>query len=277
MPRPFRFTDKAVLITGAGSGIGRALAVRLAGTGARLVLTDRDQRALHQTAALLPDGVTPMVRPLDVTDREAVRALPAEVQAEIGGLDVLINNAGIALGGSFEQVDADDFDRVMDVNFGGVVRMTRAFLPLLKARPEARLVNISSLFGLISPPGQAAYSASKFAVRGFSNALAAELYGASVGVTVIHPGGVATAIARSAKTPPGVAPEEVEARLATMEKMLRLSPDRAADIIVRGIEKRKRRVLVGNDAKIAALMERIAPVRHLDLLIKRFAQKDAIR
>lgn len=277
MSRLFMLAGKAVLITGAGSGIGRALAIRLARVGARLALADRDRGALDETVTLLPDGAAATIFALDVTDAAAVRELPAKILEVLGGLDVLVNNAGIALGGTFEQVEAADFDRLIDVNFGGVVRMTRAFLPLLRASPDARLVNISSLFGLISPPGQAAYSASKFAVRGFSNALAAELVGSSVGVTVVHPGGVATAIARSSKAPAGVSAEEVEARRAAMQKMLRLSPERAAEIIVRGMEQRRRRVLVGADARIAALIERLAPVRHLDILAKLFPQKDAAR
>lgn len=277
MGRPFEFGGKAVLITGAGSGIGRALAIALAVRGARLALADRDEPGLRQTLSLMPPDADVRLYPLDVTEAEAIRALPAAITSDFGGLDVLINNAGIALGGTFEQVDEADFDRVIDVNFGGVVRMTRAFLPVLKASPDARLVNLSSLFGLISPPGQSAYSASKFAVRGFSNVLAGELAGTSVGVTVVHPGGVATAIATSSKVPEGLSAEEVEARRAAMQKLLRLSPNKAAQIILAGVRRRKRRVLVGRDAKVAALLERLAPVGYLAILARLFPQPEGLR
>jgi NAD(P)-dependent dehydrogenase (short-subunit alcohol dehydrogenase family) len=268
MPTSFDFDGKTVLITGAGSGIGRALALNLAHQGVRLALADRDEASLGETRARLPFGVVARTYRLDVTDVAAIRQLPATIKADFGGLDVLINNAGIALGGTFEQVSEEDFAQVVEVNFWGIVRMTRAFLPLLKASPDARLVNLSSLFGLISPPGQAAYSASKFAVRGFSNALAVELLDTSVGVTVVHPGGVATSIASSSKTPDGLSEAEIALRRAEMQKLLKLPPERAAAIIVDGVRRRKRRVLVGSDAKLAALLERLAPVRHLSILSK---------
>jgi short-subunit dehydrogenase len=188
------------------------------------------------------------------------------VGAAHGRVDVLVNNAGVALGGTFEQVSEADFDWLMAINFEAVVRMTRAFLPLLHASDDARIVNISSVYGLVSPPGQSAYSASKFAVRGFSNALRHELEGTCVGVTVVHPGGVATAIARSARAPAGVAPEEIALRRAASEKMLRMAPERAGEIIVRAVERRRARVLVGADAVIVALIERLAPVRYWRLL-----------
>jgi short-subunit dehydrogenase len=163
-----------------------------------------------------------------------------------------VNNAGVALGGTFEQTSEADFDWLMEINFHGLVRMTRAFLPLLHQRPQARIVNISSLFGLISPPGQTAYSASKFAVRGFSNALRLELEKTNVGVTVAHPGGIATAIARSARVSEKVSTEEATKHQAMAQKMLRMPPDRAAEIIVRAVERNQARVLVGLDAKVLA-------------------------
>ena len=181
---------------------------------------------------------------------------------------MLVNNAGVALGGAFEQVSEADFDWLMAINFEAVVRMTRAFLPLLRESDEARIVNVSSVYGLISPPGQSAYSASKFAVRGFSNALRHELEGTRVGVTVAHPGGVATAIARNARVPAGVAPAEIAARRALSEKMLRMDPARAGEIIVGAVERRRARVLVGNDAVIVAVLERLAPVRYWRLLAR---------
>jgi short-subunit dehydrogenase len=179
-----------------------------------------------------------------------------------------MNNAGVALGGSFEQVSEPDFDWLMEINFHGVVRMTRAFLPLLHGSDDARIVNVSSIYGIITPPGQAAYSASKFAVRGFSNVLRHELEGSTVGVSVVHPGGVATSIAKNARIPAGAPLDEVERGRKTMEKLLRMAPEQAGEIIVRGIEKRQARILVGSDAKAAAFLERLAPVGYWNLLKK---------
>jgi short-subunit dehydrogenase len=183
----------------------------------------------------------------------------------------LFNNAGVALGGTFDQVSEHDFDWVMEINFFAVVRMTRAFMPLMKAAEDARLVYLSSLFGLIAPPGQTAYSASKFAVRGFANALRHELAGTNIGVTVVHPGGVATNIAENARRAEAITPEEAEAQRERARRMLTLPPSRAAEIIVDGVARRKARVLVGNDAKLLALIERLAPVSYakfLQLLVR---------
>jgi NAD(P)-dependent dehydrogenase (short-subunit alcohol dehydrogenase family) len=162
-----------------------------------------------------------------------------------------------------------DFDWLLEINFHGVVRMTRAFLPLLRAGDDARIVNISSVFGLIAPPGQCAYAASKFAVRGFSNALRHELAGTRVGVSVVHPGGVATAIARNARAAPGLAPDELRRRLGLAEKLLRLPPERAGEIIIRGVERRRARILVGRDALIISLIERLFPVSYWRALAAR--------
>ncbi|WP_083384459.1 MULTISPECIES: NAD(P)/FAD-dependent oxidoreductase [Cupriavidus] len=258
---------RVAVLTGAGSGIGRALAQALALRGCHLALADRDRAGLEQTAAL-PElrQVRVSLHVLDVADREAVAALPVAVMAEHGRVDLLVNNAGVALGGSFEEVSESDFDWLMSINFQGVVRMTRAFLPLLRRSDDARIVNLSSLFGLISPPGQAAYSASKFAVRGFSNALRHELADSRIGVTVVHPGGIATSIARNARVAGDIPREQVEQRLKRTEKLLRMPPAKAADIILRGIEKRRSRVLVGSDAVVLSLLERLAPVRYWNLI-----------
>ncbi|WP_019140127.1 SDR family NAD(P)-dependent oxidoreductase [Noviherbaspirillum massiliense] len=264
-----RLKDRVAVITGAGSGIGRATAISLARRGCHLALADINQEGLLETAKQVTAlGVKASCHRLDVASRDAVRALPGEVHTTHGHIDLLINNAGVALGGTFEQVSEADFDWLMDINFHGVVRMTRAFLPYLHASDEARIVNLSSLYGLVSPAGQAAYSASKFAVRGFSNALRHELEGSNVGVTVVHPGGVATSIARNARVPADVPEDEVRRRKALAEKLLRMPPEKAGEVIVRGIERRKARVLVGTDAKIVALLERIAPVHYWKLLKK---------
>jgi NADP-dependent 3-hydroxy acid dehydrogenase YdfG len=258
--------DRVAVITGAGSGIGRATAFAMARRGARLALADIDGHAVATVAREIGPAATHHV--LDVADRAAVAAFPAIVRAAHGRVDLLMNNAGVALGGTFEQVGADDFDWLMEINFGGVVRMTRAFLPLLHASDDARIVNVSSIYGIIAPPGQAAYAASKFAVRGFSNVLRHELEGSTVGVSVVHPGGVATKIARNARVPLDAPADEVERRRRTAEKLLRMPPGRAGEIIVRGIERRHARILVGSDAKFAALLERLAPVGYWNLLKK---------
>jgi NAD(P)-dependent dehydrogenase (short-subunit alcohol dehydrogenase family) len=262
-----KLEHRVALITGAGGGIGRAIALCLARRGCRLALADIDAAGLAEThAQALKLGVHASKYPLDVAVRAAVAALPAEVLESHAGVDLLVNNAGVALGGNFEQVSETDFDWLMEINFYGVVRMTRAILPLLRISDDARIVNISSVFGLISPPGQSAYSASKFAVRGFSNALRHELSGTRVGVSVVHPGGVATAIARNARVSADTSAEEKRRRLALAEKLLRLPPEKAAQIIVRGIEKRRARILVGGDAVFIALIERLFPVNYWRVL-----------
>jgi len=264
---------QVAVLTGAASGIGRATALALARRGCHLALADIDATGLAETAAQAQAlgaafHTTTSQHVLDVASREAVAALPAAVLAVHGRVSLLVNNAGVALGGPFDQVSEADFDWLMEINFHGLVRMTRAFLPQLRQQGAARIVNISSVYGLISPPGQTAYSAAKFAVRGFSNALRHELAGGPVGVTVVHPGGVATNIARRARLPAGVPPAEVQAGLARAEKMLRLPAAAAAEAIVRGIEADRARVLVGGDARFIALLERLLPVRHWALLAR---------
>jgi short-subunit dehydrogenase len=176
------------------------------------------------------------------------------------------------LGGRFAEVSEADFDWLMEINFHGVVRLTRAFLPLLQAGDDARIVNLSSVFGLISVPGQAAYAASKFAVRGFSNALRYELAGTPVGVSVVHPGGVATSIARNARVPRGTPAEAMRSYLARVDKLLRLPAEKAGEIIVRGVEKRRARILVGRDAVIISWLERLLPVSYWRLLGPRLSR-----
>ncbi len=263
---PMQLRDRVAIVTGAASGIGRAIATSLAQRGCNVAIADRDEAGLAETAALLPSDVRISRHALDVADAAAVAALPASIQAEHGRVDILVNNAGVAVGGTFEQVSAEDFDWLFAINFHAVVKLTRAFLPVLKASDDARLVNVSSLFGLIAPPGQTAYVASKFAVRGFSESLRHELAATSVGVTVVHPGGVATSIARSARPPTGVDPAEAEKERTSFEAFLKMPPAEAGETIVKGVERRRPRIIVGNDAKVAALIERIAPVGYWSFL-----------
>ena len=267
MTERFIVRGKRALVTGAGGGIGAALSVALAKAGCRLVLVDKNEAGLRATQdAVTATGGTAKKHALDLADPETILALPAAVFARDDRLDLLVNNAGVALGGSFAETDLEDFEWVMDVNFRAVVRMTHAFMPALRRSPLAQIVNVSSLYGLVAPPGQTAYSASKFAVRGFSEALRHECTGTSLGVTLVHPGGVATRIARDARMSRSIDAAEAERGRRAMERVLKLSPEKAAEQIMRGIERRAWRVIVGNDAKAVALIQRVAPVGYWKIL-----------
>ncbi|MEA2835072.1 MAG: hypothetical protein QOG66_3274 [Methylobacteriaceae bacterium] len=266
MADPMQLKGRTAIITGAASGIGRALAHALARRGCHLALADVNAAGLEETAHNAANGVRITSHRLDVGDAEAIAAFPAIVSAQHEGVALLVNNAGVALGGTFEQVEEADFDWLLAINFFGVVRMTRAFLPMLKASDDARIVNISSIFGIIAPPGQTAYCASKFAVRGFSESLRHELQGTRVGVTVVHPGGVATSIAKNARRHQGMSDQELAAAQAWAEAQLKLPPEAAAETILRAVERRQPRVIVGTDAKLVSILERIAPVAHWDWL-----------
>jgi NAD(P)-dependent dehydrogenase (short-subunit alcohol dehydrogenase family) len=262
-----RLDGRTAVVTGAASGIGRAIAVSLARRGCHLALADVDEVGMHDTAKLI-NGVRVSRHRLDVADRVAVAQFPDAVVAEHGGADVLVNNAGVAVGGTFEQVSDEDFEWLFEINFWGVVRMTRAFLPLLRASDDARVVNVSSVYGIVAPPEQTAYSASKFAVRGFSEALRHELEGSDIGVSVVHPGGVATSIVKNARLPAGVTEEEIAQRHKRYEKLLRLPPEIAGETIVRGIERRHSRILIGSDAKVISLIARLFPVTYWKVLAR---------
>lgn len=197
-----------------------------------------------------------------------VTVFPTLVLAAHGQADLLVNNAGVELGGTFDMVSEDDFDWLFNINFHGVVSMTRAFLPLRRASTDARLVNSSSIFGIVAPAVQVAYAVSKFVGRRFSEALRHELGGSTVGVTVVHPGGVCTNISSSARAPKGVDDIEVARRRAAFAKFLRMPPSKAGEIIVRGIEQHKKRVLVGSDAVGLSLLARLAPVSYWSVMAK---------
>ncbi len=261
MAKVMRLENRTAVVTGAAGGIGRAIAVSLSRRSCPLALADVDETGLADTAQIAAaNGGCATRHLLDVADCEAVAAFPGVVTAEHPGVDLLVNNAGVALGGTFEEVSEEEFEWLIAINFWGVVRMTRAFLPLLKASDDARIVNLSSVYGLVAPPGQTAYSASKFAVRGFSQALGHELKETRIRVTIVHSGGVATSIANNARAPKDKPVDEVARGREEINWMLKLPPETAGEIIVRGVERRQRRVLVGSDAKVISLMERVAPV-----------------
>ncbi|GJO00717.1 short-chain type dehydrogenase/reductase [Mycobacterium marinum] len=252
------FAGKVAVVTGAGSGIGRALAIELARSGAKLAISDVDTEGLAQTAKLVTAlGAEVKTDRLDVTEREAFLAYADAVNAHFGKVNQIYNNAGIGHTGDVEVCAFKDIDRVMDVDFGGVLNGTKAFLPYLIASGDGHVINVSSVFGLFSVSGQAAYNAAKFAVRGFTEALRQEmiLAGHPVGVTTVHPGGIKTAIARNATAAEGLDSDE----LAKMfdKRVARTSPERAAKIILGAVRKNKARVLVGPDAKALDIVVRL--------------------
>lgn len=255
------FRNKVAVITGAGSGIGRALALELATRGCHLSLADVSSEGLEQTrAGLVGADVALSYHLADVADREQVGKLARDTVQAHGGVDLLFNNAGVALTDLAEHVSEDDFRWLMEINFWGVVHGCQQFLPYLRERPEPCIVNISSVFGLIAMPTQGAYNASKFAVRGYSEALQQELAGTPVRVCVVCPGGVRTRIAGNARVAdrPGVLPARGEFE-KLFQRMARTSPQQAAVTILEGVAKRRKRILVGPDARLIQWVVRLFP------------------
>lgn len=253
------FTNKVAAITGAASGIGRALALELAGRGAHLALADIDADGLEATAeAARRRGRTVTTIALDVADREAVFAWADQVLADHGRVHLIANNAGVALGATVEQMRFEDIEWLMGINFWGVVHGTQAFLPHLKAAGEGHIVNVSSVFGLVGIPSQSAYNAAKFGVRGFTEALRVELDIADEGVsaTCVHPGGIKTNIARNARIHPQEGVDMAKGR-DDLEKAFITTPAKAARVIVKAVERDKRRALIGPDAHLFALLARL--------------------
>ncbi len=271
---PYQFAGGTAVVTGAASGIGEAVAARLAERGSHLVLVDRDVDRLGDVVdrtRAAHHALTVTTYVADLSDDEQTDALAATLAAEHPETTLLVNNAGVALGGRFDQVTLEEFDWVMAVNFRAVVRLTHALLPVLQAHPGAHLVNVSSVFGIFAPAGQAAYSASKFAVRGFSEAVRHELAENQVGVTVVHPGGIRTRIAESARTGSGVSMEEYEQGRKQFAKLLTMPPETAAAMIVEAIEKRRPRLLIGWSAKVPDVLVRLMPGTYWKLIARRAA------
>ena len=251
------FAGKVAVVTGAGSGIGQALAVELGRSGASVAISDVDTEGLAQTEEQLKAiGAPVKADRLDVTEREAFLLYADAVNEHFGKVNQIYNNAGIAFTGDIEVSQFKDIERVMDVDYWGVVNGTKAFLPHLIASGDGHVVNVSSVFGLFSVPGQAAYNSAKFAVRGFTEALRQEMILARhpVQVTTVHPGGIKTAIARNAGAAEGLDAEQLA---KTFDRLARTSPRRAAEIILDGVSKNRARVLVGTDAKVLDLLLRL--------------------
>ncbi len=263
----------AAAVTGAASGIGRALALELAARGCDLALADRDDAGLATLAAEIarshPQKVT--VHRVDVGEPRQIEEFAQAAIAGHPGLNIVINNAGVALMGQFNEIDQAQMDWLMNINFWGVVHGTRAFLPHLGGQREAHIVNLSSIFGIIAPPGQTAYAAAKFAVRGFSEALRHELAMAAspVRLSVVHPGGVATNIARNSRTGSGMTDNARRAQsIERFDAVAKTTPKDAALRIIKGIEKNQPRILIGNDARLMDLVQRFRPATYWAVLTR---------
>ena len=264
----------AAAVTGAASGIGRALAIELAARGCDLAIADRDEAGLAAAAAeLAGSGRKVTTHRLDVSDPDQIQAFAREAVAAHPGLNIVVNNAGVALLGQFSEIDQAQFEWLMNINFWGVVHGTRAFLPHLANRPSAHVVNISSIFGIIAPPGQTAYCAAKFAVRGFSESLRHELSltDSPVKLSVVHPGGIKTNIARNMRM--GVAVTDNARRAEAIDRFdnsfAKTTAQAAAKTIIAGIEKNAPRILIGGDARFMDLLQRFRPGTYWNVLARR--------
>jgi len=261
------FNNKVAAITGAGSGIGQQLAVLLAKAGCHLSLSDVSEKGLQATQELLNSySVKVTTQIVDVAQREQMTAWAQQTVQDHGKVNMIFNNAGVALGSTVEGMEYDDLEWLMGINFWGVVYGTKEFLPLLKQAGEGHIINVSSLFGLTSQPTQSAYNASKFAVRGFTEALRQELdiQNCGVSVTCVHPGGIRTNIAKAARMKDNLSTLGMDAQksIQNFDKLLRTPPEEAARVILDAVQRDARRVLIGNDAKVLDLMQRIVPTAY---------------
>jgi NAD(P)-dependent dehydrogenase (short-subunit alcohol dehydrogenase family) len=248
------------VVTGAASGIGRALAVDLAKLGAQLALADVDSAGLEETRGMLGNAVARTFT-VDVSKAAAVEDFAGAVERDFGRAQLLVNNAGVALMGTLPEVSLEDMAWLMGINFWGVVHGCKFFLPLLQREKDAHIVNLSSIFGLIGPPGQTAYAASKFAVRGFSESLREELRETGVKVTSVHPAGIATPIAQAARAGRGVTAAARQEAEEYFKKVAVISPQEASSVIIKGILGNKNRVLIGADAYRIDRIQRLFPAR----------------
>jgi short-subunit dehydrogenase len=267
----------AAAVTGAASGIGRALALELAARGCDLALADRDEAGLQTVVAEIGRAharkVT--VHRVDVAEPGQIEDFAQAAVAGHPGLNIVVNNAGVALLGQFGEIEQAQMEWLMNINFWGVVNSTRAFLPHLQRQREAHIVNLSSIFGIIAPPGQTAYAAAKFAVRGFSESLRHELQMAAspVRLSVVHPGGIATNIARNSRTGAGITDNARRAQtIERFDAVARTTPAAAALRIIQGIEKNQPRILIGNDARFMDLLQRLRPGTYWNVLGRMFAR-----
>ena len=260
--------ESVAVITGAGSGIGRALAVALADEGIRgLAVSDKNEDTLAETVDLVKGSKTEVISvPLDVSSLEDIERHKDSVLERFGSASHLFNNAGVGLVGRTEEVSFEDMEWLMDINFWGTVYGTKVFLPVFRKQGFGHIVNFSSVFGLIAPPGQSTYCASKFAVRGFTESLRHELDGTDIHVTSVHPGGVKTNIARDARKGENAPQEDKDMAPVIFEKITRTSPPDAAATIIKGVKARSPRVLIGSDAFQMSVIQRLFPKRYFKLM-----------
>ncbi|MBV1882494.1 MAG: SDR family NAD(P)-dependent oxidoreductase [Pseudomonadales bacterium] len=259
-------TNRVAAITGAASGMGQALAIGLAREGCHVAIADLNEEGLKETVKTV-EGMGGVITStvLDVSNKNEVESWAAQVAKDLDGINIIINNAGVGLSATVEDMSYEDFEWVMNINFWGVVYGTKAFLPYLQEASEGHIVNISSLFGIISGPTFSAYNAAKFAVRGFTESLRQELEisGSNVSCTTVHPGGIRTNIAKTSRiTDSNLIPMDQDRFIADFEKFTMTSPEKAAETIINGIAKNKRRVLIGKDAQAMDLVQRFLPTSY---------------
>ena len=262
-----KLTGKNVFLTGAASGIGRALAIQLSQMNCRLALVDYNEQGLVETLGLLKQTkFEPTTFIADVSDRGKLYDIAEQVINEFGSVDMIVNNAGVALGAmKIEDINYDEFEWIFGINYWGTVYGTKAFLPHLQARPEAAVVNISSVFGLTGIGRQGPYCSTKFAVRGFTESLRAEMEDTNVQVVCVHPGGIKTNIARDARVRPD-AKELSEEEAKKFEENFITTPEKAAQTILNGIKKGKTRILIGRDARWMSRFLRLFPTWAVDAI-----------
>ncbi len=272
-------TESVAVITGAASGIGRALAVRLATEEiAGIAIADIDGPGLDETAELVGRrGMNVSKHILDVSDREAVERFKSDVVEHHGRATHLVNNAGVGVIGTFDQLSIEDFEWLIGINLWGVIYGCHAFLPVLKHQSSAHIVNVSSVFGLVGVPEQTAYTASKFAVRGFTESLRHELADTSVAVSCVHPGGIKTNIVRNARIGETTPKEWKNQGARFFDKVAHTTPDEAAEVIVKGIKAKSPKILIGKDAKTINLVSRLFPTSYLGILERLNGHKMSLR
>jgi short-subunit dehydrogenase len=271
--------ESVAVVTGAASGIGRALAVRLAREEiAGIAISDVNEAGLAETAKMAERfGIPISTHIVDVSELDQMKRFADEVVAEHARVTHLINNAGVGLLGAFEHISIDNMRWLMGINFWGVVHGCKVFLPTLLAQPEAHIVNISSVFGMIAPEEQSAYCASKFAVRGFTESLRHEYAGTNLHISSVHPGGVLTDIARNSRLGENTPPEWKEQGAKFFDRVAKSTPEQAAETIVGGIKKKNPRILVGKDARAISTFSRLFPKNYLRVIERLAGHKMSLR
>lgn len=260
---PLAQPDAAAVITGAAAGIGAATALQLAARGSHLALLDRDEDGLARTAVQVrATGVAVTTHVVDISDRDQVANVADRVRAEHGGTHILVNCAGVSILGTFAQLTLDEFEWLLRVNLWGTVVTTKTFLPQLLARPAAHVSNLSSGYGVVAPAGRTPYATSKFGVRGFTESLRHEAAGGPLSVSVVHPGGIRTGIAMNARVAAAVDPDAGRRAAQAQTAAYRTAPEAAAKAIIRGIERRRGRILIGGDAYMLDALARVVPAHY---------------